>query len=874
MPDQRCHDLRVDYATEPIGVGARHPRFSWINGGVMDAYEIEVDGVWRSGRIPGEFPAAEYAGEPLESDRAYRWRVRVWLDGAADPSDWAGSTFETGLLDPADWHAAWISPKQEPTVVERWTLFDWIVGKRPAGPADRRLRPAQLLRQRFHVRPGVTRARLYATAHGVYTAHLNGENVGDQVLAPGFDSYPHRISVQSYDVTGLLATGENVLGLALADGWWAGRIGLSGSSAQFGAETSATWQLHLDYTDGGTEMVCSGPDVTSAPGPWVYADLFVGEHYDRRDEPAGWAAPGFDDSGWTPATQTGESTATLRQFTGEPVRRVLELPALSITGDAGTGWIVDFGQVIAGRVRLTVQAPRPGRTITLEHTETLDSDGAWFTNIKGINKEQIDTYVTGGLDAEVYEPAFTFHGFRYARISGPTDPPALGDVVAVVLGSDLEWTGSFTTSDPRLDRLHRNVVWSQRANFLSVPTDCPQRERAGWTGDLQVFTPAATNNAQVVPFLNRWLANLRADQLADGRVPILSPYSPWDAESAATAQGIGAIVASAGWSDAIALVPWALYERTGDRRVLQDNLDAMLAWIEYQRREAGESLLYASGDHFGDWLTPSTLEGRPLHEAIGIAPALTGRLVAPMFQARTLAVTASAARVLGRDELADDLERRAAAVRVAFADRHFDAEGRLPVELQGPYALVLAFDLVPERLRSAVAGHLAALVEARGGRLDTGFLSMPYLLDVLWDNGYRDLARRVLWQSEMPSWLYQVDRGATTIWESWDAIAPDGSVREVSLNHYAFGCVDDWLYRRIAGIQATAPGYRTAMIDPDLACGVDSVRAHVGTPYGRLAVAWHRDGDTAEIHVTVPHGITATLAGEVLVPGENIRSLP
>ena len=353
-------------------------------------------------------------------------------------------------------------------------------------------------------------------------------------------------------------------------------------------------------------------------------------------------------------------------------------------------------------------------------------------------------------------------------------PEEVGSCTTISVSGIREWTGSFGTSDARLERLHQNVAWSQRANFLSVPTDCPQRERAGWTGDIQVFAPSAADNAQVVPFLSRWLANLRADQRPDGRVPIISPYSPHDAESAAAATGIGAIGAAAGWSDAIALVPWTLYERTGDRRVLADNLDAMLAWIEFQRGAA-----YATGDHFGDWLTPSTPEGRPLHEAIGIAPALTGALLAPMFQARTLTVTAQAARVLGRDPLADDLDRRAGAVRDAFAAAHVDADGRLPVDLQGPYVLALAFDMLPSRHRPAAAAHLAALVEASGGRLDTGFLSVPHLLDVLWDNGYRDLARRVLWQPEMPSWLYEVDHGATTIWESWDAIAPDGTVREV-----------------------------------------------------------------------------------------------
>jgi alpha-L-rhamnosidase len=914
MGHRAASDLRAEYLHAPPAVGTARPRFTWLPGGEQRAYELEVSLAvgapgWSTGRVDSrESALIEYAGTPLQSNTDYAWRVRTWLDDADDdegrsgggggPGDWSSSTFGTALLDPADWSARWIKPAQQPTAVERWTLLDWIRGKRPDRPVAERLRPVQLLRQRVSVAEGLTRARLFATAHGTYQAWCNGQPADDQVLAPGFDSYRHRVCAQTYDLTPLLVPGENVLGIALADGWWAGRIGITGTSAQFGDTTAASWQLVLEYGDGSTATVVSGGDVRSAVGPWRYADLFVGECLDRRVEPTGWHTTGFDDSGWTPVAVTDESTDAIRPFTGEPIRRVLDVAAVGVTGDVEHGFVVDFGQVVAGRLRLDVPEGPAGRVVTLEHTETLAADGSWFANISGINKDQTDVYVTAGsAGGETYEPTFTFHGFRYARITGLDRAPALDEVVAVVIASDLEQTGKFHCSDARLNRLHQNVVWSQRANFLTVPTDCPQRERAGWTGDIAVFAPAATNNAQVVPFLSRWLANVRADQLPDGRVTIMSPYSPWDADSAAAAQGIGAIVASAGWSDAIATVPWVLYERTGDRRILAENLDAMLAWIAFQRRTAAaelpaaldgvvlsqqrrdrQALLYNTGTHFGDWLTPSTLEGRPLHEAIGIAPALTSELVAPMFQVHTLDIAARVAAVLDRAALADDLAARADAVRGAFAAEYVDADGRLPVQLQGMYALALAFDCVPDDLRAAAGARLAALVAERGDRLDTGFLSVADLLDALWDSGHRDLARRVLWQRELPSWLYEVDHGATTIWESWDAIAPDGTVREVSLNHYAFGCVDDWLFRRIAGIEATEPGFRAASIAPDLDCGLTAVRAHVGTPYGRLAVAWHTDGDAIVLTATVPAGVRAVLvAGRVetpLPPGESTHRIP
>ena len=371
--------------------------------------------VWATGVVESaESSLIEYAGEPLASNTAYRWRVRSRSGDAW--TEWAASTFDTALLDAADWVAAWVEPAQQDAVVERWSILDWIRGLGPDTPPEQRLRPPQLLRQQFVVREELVRARLYATARGVYSAFVNGERADDQVLAPGSDAYEHRISVQAYDVTDALVEGENVLGIALADGWWAGRLGLTGSSAQFGTRTSAIWQLHLEYVDGTTEVVASGADVRSAIGPWAYADLFVGEHFDRRAVPVGWDRAGFDDGSWMPVREVGRDHELLRPFTGEPIRRVMELPAVSVV-QTDEGAVVDFGQVIAGRVRLRLRDTAPGQRVVIEHTETLAADGSWFDNIVGINKEQTDVFIAAGGDDE-WEPEFTFHGFRYARVSG------------------------------------------------------------------------------------------------------------------------------------------------------------------------------------------------------------------------------------------------------------------------------------------------------------------------------------------------------------------------------------------------------------------------------------------------------------------------
>lgn len=874
MSGRGCRELRVEHLVRPIGVSTPTPRFAWVADHTQTAYRIVVTDAanrttWDSGVVDGaETSLIAYAGEPLTSGADYEWRVQSWAERDVRTG---ASSFGTAP-DFAAWDAPWIEPAQEATEIERWSLLDWIRGAGPATAVEERLRPVQLLRQSFSLDAPPVRARLHMTARGVYSTWLGGERVGDEVLAPGFDSYTHRVSVQTYDVTDLLAAGENVLAVALADGWYAGRIGLTGSSAQFGDRTAATWRLEIVSADG-DRVIRSGGDVRSAPGPWRYADLFIGERFDARAVAPGWSRPGFDDAGWTAVSGLGVEATTLVPFRGEPVRRIMELPAVAVR-ETGDGWIVDFGQVIAGRIKLTMRGVPAGQEVIIQHTETLDAHGGWFVNISGINKEQTDIFVSAGDPETTWEPEFTFHGFRYARIRG-VHRLAAEDAVAVVISSDLEQSGRLRTSDQRLNRLHENVVWSQRANFLAIPTDCPQRERAGWTGDLQVFAATAANNARIVPFVSRWLDNLRADQLPDGRITITSPYSPFDADAAASAQGIGSIVAAAGWSDAIAIVPWTLYEHFGDPRVLEENYEAVLGWIDYQTRTAADelrdeyadaslqrrrrqSLLYNTGLHFGDWLTPSTMEGRPTHEAIGIAPAMTAELVAPMFQAHTLALAARMADVLGRAE-STELAERAANVRAAFAAEYIAEDASLPVELQGMYALALGLDMVPGSLRPAAGDRLAALVRERGVRLDTGFLSMPHLLDALWDTGHRDLARRVLWQSDAPSWLYEVDRGATTIWETWDAIAPRGEIRPMSLNHYAFGCVDDWLYRRLAGIRSTAPGFRAAVIEPDFDSGVDHVDAAVGTPYGEFAVEWKRREDSASVTIDVPWGLAATL---------------
>lgn len=888
-------DLRVEHCREPLGLWTAQPRFSWRltasdHDIMQDAYEIEVlrdpDGtpVWSpGGTASSDSVLVPYGGPALDSATRYTWRVRA--EAARERTPWAAGSFETSLLQRSDWLAQFVEPDQEPVTPDgpRRVGGDWLPPQHD-GPPEQRLHPAKYLRQKFELRARPLRARLYATSHGVYTAEINGLPVADQVLAPGYESYDRQLSFQAYDVTHLLAPGENVLGVILGDGWYAGRIDFTGTSAQYGDRLRAGWQLVAHYTDGEPDVFTSDTTVvSSADGPVRYSDIFIGERHDARSGLAGWSAPGFDASGWTPV-KTVPAPEVLVPFAGEPVRRVAELSPRKILTTPEGDVVADFGQVIAGRVRLRVRGPR-GTTIKLEHSEVLDRDGNFFMNIQGFNKDQTDYYVLAGdPGGELWEPLFTFHGFRYVRVTGYPGRLTADALRAVVIGSDLEPAGDFTCSDARISRLHRNVVWSQRGNFLAIPTDCPQRERAGWTGDLQVFAPAATRNMKVISFLRRWLANLRLDQSPDGLVPVIVPAPPVMHALSAQAGDDPLLSrrAAAGWGDAVVIVPWVLYERYGDRLVLEENYDAMKAWVDRQvrvaesglparlhgqvltdRERSRQRLLWNSEPNFGDWLAPSVRAEDPSLEHLLAAADRTGEVIGAMFHGYSAELLHRAAAALGRDDDARRYGDRGRRVREAIADEYFDGAGNLAVACQGTYVLALAFGQVPAAQREAALSRLTELIRAADNHLDTGFLSVPFLLEALSANGHADLARTLLWQETAPSWLYAVDRGATTIWEEWSAIRPDGQVGTASFNHYAFGCVDEWLYGHLAGIRPASPGFRTSTIEPDLDADLDWVEAWQDTPYGLLKVRWERDADDPArltIAVEVPPNTTSALA--------------
>jgi len=833
--------VRIEYLRDALGIGTERPRLSWIvetdrQGWHQTAYEIEAydaDGKSRgqTGRVESDQSIlVPWPFEPLSSRERLSLRVRVW-DQDGQLSAWSESVFaEAGLLHPQDWTAHFITP-------------DW-----EDDPNQTQLNP--LLRREFDVHVGVKTARLYISALGVYEAQLNGTVVGNHVMAPGWTSYRHRLRYQTFDVTELLHEDRNALGAMLGDGWFRGRLGFGGGRHNiYGDRLALLAQLEITYADGTMETIVTDDAWRAATGPILSSDIYDGETYDARLERSDWSKPDYDDREWTPVRLIDWNLATLVAPIGPPVRRMeLVSPVKILTSPAGKT-ILDFGQNLVGRLRLNVQGPA-GQTITLRHAEVLEN-GELSTRPLRFAKAT-DCYTLKGEGVETWEPRFTFHGFRYAEIENWPEELSVDNIRAVVCHSDMERTGWFECSDPLINRLHENVVWSMRGNFLDVPTDCPQRdERLGWTGDIQVFSPVASFLYDSYGFLASWLQDLAADQKdAGGIVPVVIPNVL-----------SGPTLVAAAWGDAAVIVPWVLYKDFGDQSILSTQFESMRSWVDKLAELAGERRLWDQGFQFGDWLDPAAPPDRP-------AEARTDRhLVATAYFARSAELVGQAAGVLGMQPEADYYLALAGEIRQAFANEYVTPVGRLLSDAQTAYALAIEFGLLPEpEQRQYAAERLAELVRANGYHIGTGFVGTPLICDALCNTGNYAAAYRLLMERGNPSWLYPVTMGATTVWERWDSMLPDGSVNPgemTSFNHYALGAVADWLHRVVGGLAPAELGYQHIAIRPRPGGGITHASARHRTPYGLAECRWSIEGETIHINIIVPPNATA----KVNLPG-------
>ncbi|MGF6823791.1 alpha-L-rhamnosidase [Microbacterium sp. ZKA21] len=800
-------------------VATASPAIGWIT-------ETDAEG-WRQATAELELTAADGThAHVVEGRRSVRlaWpfralapreevslRVRVTgADGSA--SDWsAPRRIVAGFLAEGEWRARTIAVAA------------------PSGPAQ----PA-VLRRSFAVSGDVHRATLYATAVGVYQAAVNGTDVDDQVLKPGWTPFQARTVHESTDVTALLRGGENEMSVRLAGAWATERYGFRENAQPIYADQPRfAAQLLIEYADGRSELVTTDDTWESAPGPITASGLYAGEDHDARRTPQDWAAVAVVDDLPVPE-------ARVSPF----VRRIEERAVTEVITTPSGRTVLDFGQNLVGRLRIRVSGPA-GSVVTLRHAEVLEHGELGTRPLRAA--AATDRYTLAGSGVEVWEPEFTFHGFRYAEIDGWHGPFDPADVTAVVIHSDMERTGWFDTSHALVRQLHENVVWGLRGNFLSVPTDCPQRdERLGWTGDIQVFAPTASFLYDVRGFLDSWLRDLEIEQV-DGVVPFVVPNV------------LGPARPAAAWGDAATVVPWVLHERFADRETLERQYDSMKAWTDAIVALAGDRRLWEGMFQFGDWLDPDAPPNEP-------ARAKTSTdIVASAYVFRSADLTARSAALLGRTADAEAYARIAEEVRQAFLAEYVTPVGRMMSDAQTGYALAIVFDIIEPERRQALGDRLAELTRLGGYRIGTGFVGTPIIQDALTRTGHLDVAGRLLTATENPSWLYPVTMGATTIWERWDSMLPDGTINPgemTSFNHYALGAIADWLHRSLAGLAPAEPGYARLHIEPHPLPGFDFAEAEHITPYGRARVRWDREGDGIVVQVGVP----ANTEADVVLP--------
>ncbi|MBA3655507.1 MAG: family 78 glycoside hydrolase catalytic domain, partial [Actinobacteria bacterium] len=744
-----------------------------------------------------------YTGPPLRSRQRVDWTVRVWDETGAASEYAPGAWWEMGLLDPDDWQAAWIAP------------------------AERSPTPSAVsyLHTTIRLDASPTQARAYASALGLYELRCNGAKVGDGYLAPGWTDYNSRLHYQVLDLTDLLVAGDNHIEAVLADGWYAGWVGFVGQREHYGDTPQLLVQIETE-TAAGREVHSTGPEWHAGRGPIRTSDMLLGEVHDHRSAVDATA----------PVRLTDGTAARRLVSPGPPVRMLTELAPVSITDMGGGTHRIDLGQNMVGWLRLSLRGA-PGATVTVRHAEILDADGSLYTeNLRAA--AATDSYVLASASAEICEPVFTFHGFRYAEVSGYDGTLSTDDVVGVVIGSDVPQAGTFACSNDRVNQLHSNIVWSARGNFLEVPTDCPQRdERLGWTGDAQVFVETACYITDAAAFYTKWLRDLVDAQSEDGGFPDVAPRIVDPADGAA------------GWADAGTIVPAVVAHRYGDLDLLIAAYPAMRAWVNYVH-DANPGLLWLErrNNDMGDWLNVDAETDKDL--------------IATAFFAHSTRRTAQAAATLGRVDDAVALHALADRIGEAFRAAYLLDGGRLKTETQSGYALALRFGLIPPADVSDATDNLVADIEAHNGHLTTGFLGVNHLLPALSLGGRHDVAYRLLLTGTYPSWLYSVEHGATTIWERWDGWTADGGFQNAgmnSFNHYAFGAVGEWLYRTAAGIGFDADVYGCRMLDiaPEPCDALEWVEATYNSVLGPIRSRWQRDGDAVTLDVDVPVGAEA-----------------
>jgi alpha-L-rhamnosidase len=843
--------LLTENKVDPVSIDALNPRLSWqLNAGdkrnvMQTAYEIKVSrakgkhGVWKSGKVMSDqCMYIVYKGEPLVSGQKYIWQVRVW-DNAGKASAWSElASWRMGLLTPADWKAKWITPGFVEDSVNR---------------------PSPLFRKGFSLTKKIQSATAYITSHGLYEAQINGKRVGDAYLTPGWTTYNKRLQYQAYDVTNLLQPGANAVGATLGSGWYRGHIGFANRQNYYGKDIALLFQLEVTYTDGTTATIISDESWKSSTGPVRFAEIYNGATIDNRMQQKNWSTATFDDKSWSGVAVKDYTKSTLVATVNEPVTKHETFKPVKIFKTPKGEEVIDFGQNLVGWVQMKVRG-NAGDTIRLSHAEILDKPGNFYTeNLRAARAQ--DIYVLKGGGEETFEPQFTWQGFRYIKVEGYKKDLNAADFTAIALYSDMKPAGTFSCSNEMINKLQHNIQWGQKGNFLDVPTDCPQRdERLGWTGDAQVFSRTATYNMNVHNFFTKWLKDVAADQYPSGSVPFVIPDVLGNDKNEAGG--------STGWSDVSTIIPWNMYLAYGDKQILENQYSSMKAWVKYMQ-DKSKNDLWNTGNHFGDWLFYSVND-----DTDGSSAITSKYLIAQCFYAHSAQLMINTAKVLGKKDDEAYYTDLLAKVKKAFFNEYVTPNGLISSDTQTAYVLALEFDMLPESLRPQAAQRLANNIARYRNHLTTGFLGTPYLCHVLSRFGHADVAYGLLLQDTYPSWLYPVKMGATTIWERWDGIRPDGTLETPTMNsynHYAYGAIGDWMYRVAAGIDTKedAPGYKQIVIKPTIGGNLSNVTADYETNYGKVSSHWKLDGTNLLLDVEIPANTTAT----VYIPGNSSSAI-
>ena len=858
--------LRCEYLVDPLGIDVKNPRLSWVLESIQQSqkqtsYHIIVASsedllannkgdLWDTNQVNSEqCNQIVYEGEELKSQIFCYWKVKVW-DKDGKPSEWSStSQWSMGLLKRTDWKAKWIGeqPRKRPSLIKR--------------KLRKKLIPSPLLRRSFETDKNIAKALVYITALGEYELRINGKRVGDHILAPEWTDYKKRVQYQTYDVAELIQKGENVMGVILADGWYAGHVGpgLPMHHSYYGINRTVLIQLIIEYSDGTKEEITSDSSwKIFADGPIQNVGHFEGETYDTGKEQKNWDGPEFDDSEWLPITIYNNINIELNAQMNEPIRIIEELKPIALTEPKPGLFVFDLGQNIQGWCKIHVNSSicLPNSTIILRHGEMLEPDGTVFTtNLR--SAKATDKYLIKDVEDRWIQPHFTYHGFRFVEIEGfkKGAKPTVDTIIGCVISSSSLIVSSFESSDPTLNQLWKNILWTQIDNLISIPTDCPQRdERMGWMGDAQVFSRSSIYNMDMAAFYTKFNRDIRDSQDKKGRFADFVPY-PYNRGPLPIR-----MAGSPAWADAGIIIPWDVYLNYGDKRIIEQHYEAAKRFVNYIHKKNQKFIWKKKkGFNYGDWLNSSKFKTDNYPR--GKVPKV---IFATAYFAHSVEIVSKMAQLLGRDTEHNHYSKLAESIREAFVQKFVDVDGIIEGESQAGYALALNYNILPENLRQKAAEHMIREIENYDGRISTGFCTTLKLMTELTRWGHKTIAYELLFSRRFPSWFYMIDQGATTMWERWDSWTKEHGHQSKlmnSFNHYTIGSVVEWMYRIILGINfdEQTPGFKHILIQPQPGRPLTWAKGHYNSIYGNIEVEWSLDNEDFTLKVKIPPNTTATV---------------